>query len=544
MAITLSPRLRSVLFWILLIAFAGISLWWIFAVPYREGEVLRAIPVEATFVSWHRAPIERLDRLLSHPWVRMAIRENGGDWASLQTLLDSKEGRIWKERLARREMAVAYVPALRFSGMPAWIFSFWVGGFSQRLRWMLETQEKSAFRAAAPEPGRMIWVFSNMQGLPPGWHLSVAVREGVVLAALSPDPLAARTALLTAEGISAVPNIRAAGWLEEALRKLRTPPLPDRGWWRDDREGTLWCFDIAWEEDETWTIELCADRPAPPPVAADWAPLTRLSQEAEGSMHLSWPWLYPTVRSWDGDLALGIDRLVMGVSGRREVPLWIGVFGGERGGRIRSLFGSGLSERIQGLKVPLLVLALPAVDEHRARETAAAVLDLLNQKWPYGLVPRPAGVSSGRELTAIEGTLGGFYRDLAPSEEVVYTVAEGWFFLASHIGAFENLIPLVAQGGGSGGVESRAAGLSARGQELSRSLGRFLSALSLSYALGGSPSAERMRHQIRQWRRWLAWLEGAERIELVWRPSGAGSRMTIRLRPASSTPAILEDRNP
>ena len=526
-------RMRAVLFWVLLAVFAGLSLVWIFSVPYQEGEVLRGIPADAAFVSWHRVPLDREDRLLSHPWVRAALQRFGADPTALVTALSMGEGAVWKKRLGRREMATAYVPALRSSGAPAWLFSFWAGGYSQRLRWLLELQGPTEARPVRAEPGRAIWVFSNLKGFSSGWHLSVAVREGLVLAALSPDPSAVRTALLAAENTPYLFNVRTAGIEAEVRRKLGHAVTLDCGWVRarrGDGGSELYCFEADLGSANASRVEFFLDRPAPPAVAASWGPLERLKEEAEGSAAFPWAWLYPLLRAWDEEAALWLDRLVEGVAGRREVPLWVALYGGERAGRIRSLFGSGLSGYIRGLKVPLLVLAVPASEEKRARETAGAVLDLINQNKPWGLVPRPAGISGGWEMTAIEGTLGGFYRDFAPSEEAAFTVAEGWFFLGSNLGAFENLIPLIPHRGVLDPPEVRLLQVGVDGRRLSKTLGQFLAALSLSYAVGGTPSAEQMRRQIRVWREWLVWLEEVGHVEAEWRPEPRGSRLVVNLQ--------------
>jgi len=533
---TLSPRIRTVLFWVLLGGFAGISLWWIFSVPYREGEVLRGIPAEAVFVSWHRCPLDREDRLLSNVWVRAAFRRYGADPSALVAAISTGDGAIWKERLARREMATAYVPALRSSGAPAWFFSFWAGGYSQRLRWLLELKGRALTRSISAEPGRAIWVFSNVTALPPGWYLSVAVREGLVLAALSPDPSAVRHALLAAENTPYWSNVRRAGAEAEALRRFRQPAAFDRGWGRlrfpGGREERFW-FEADLRADNDWSVEILLHRPAPPPVKVCVRSVKGLIDEAEGSVMVNWTWLYPLIRSGDEEIALWLDRLVIGVTGSREAAFWFGIYGGEQGARIRSLFGSGLSEYIRGLKVPLLVVGMPAADEKRARDTATSVLDLINQNKPWGLVPRSAGVTCGWDVTAVEGTLGGFYRDLAPSEEVAYTVAKEWFWVGSHLGAFENLLPFLSHSDEPEPFQLRPVQIRAKGRRLARSLGQVLSALSLSYAVGGTASAERMRRQIREWRQWLIWLEEVDRLEAEWHATEHGSRLFVRVQTES-----------
>ena len=46
--------LRSPLFWLVALLFAGLTVWWTLHVPYAPEQVWKAIPAEAVFVSEHR----------------------------------------------------------------------------------------------------------------------------------------------------------------------------------------------------------------------------------------------------------------------------------------------------------------------------------------------------------------------------------------------------------------------------------------------------------------------------------------------------------
>jgi len=69
--------LRSPLFWLVALLFAGLTVWWTLHVPYAPEQVWKAIPAEAVFVSEHRDLAARWDAFSHNPFTRSLLTTVG-----------------------------------------------------------------------------------------------------------------------------------------------------------------------------------------------------------------------------------------------------------------------------------------------------------------------------------------------------------------------------------------------------------------------------------------------------------------------------------
>jgi len=399
---------------------AAASLWWMGTVPYRPRAVLDAVPEQAAWVSLHASPAARWPDLRSNSLVRALARLENMDLVKLESWMARFPNRLLVARLGSREAAVAYVPAMPGSGKPAWVIACWAGGGSQQLRWVLNLRGPKPYIDPSLDGAHPIWPF-RVAGWPADRRLSVAIREGLVLAAVSTEPIAVRDCLAAAEGMPACRSIRGSG----AAAQWARVEAPDRGWGRMPGMGDwTWASDRLTARETRLTLHPIAPEPADVvPLFGNRAPLKTLLDEAEGWVSVSWPRLRDGAAGRGGFWRQAADDWIRETAGTDQVRIVAALYGGAHGARIRSLFGGGIESFIQGLKVPTFLLAVPAPDPAAAAAATARLLDRVNSRRPYGLVPREAGICFGRTVTAIDGTRDGFYADLSRREQIAYTTA-------------------------------------------------------------------------------------------------------------------------
>jgi hypothetical protein len=499
--------LKRVMFWSLFTLGVIVSVWWILVVPYRAGAVLELIPENAAWVSIHRAPAARWAEWSSNGVVRAVTGTAGLDLASFEKELAIPRSRAWFDRLGGREVVIAYVPEMPGSGAPAWVISCWAGGYSQRMRWLFALAGFKPLSGPLCDPAHPIWRL-KMKGMPPGMSLSLGIREGVVAMVVSPDPLAVRACLEAAEGVPFARSVRKAG-IEARMRELMpNPNSPDRGWLRMPGSATEWVFKADTLTADRIHATAWSKGPIPEtlskPASGDPAALAGLKALAEGTVEAPWPWVRGLLADRAGMWLGPLDALVRDAAGTDEARIVAAVYGGDHAARIRSLFGGGVEDFIQGLKVPTFVMAVPVTDEAAAQAAASRFLDQVNRIKPFGLVLRPAGVCYGWNVTAVEGTRGEIYKDFLPAEQAAFTVAGGWLVIGSHLGALEGLIPAIpheAKAAGPGVAPSVVVRID--GPAFGQTMGKFLAALSLVYMVADTPSAEKGREQTAVAREWL-----------------------------------------
>ncbi|MFO7535730.1 MAG: hypothetical protein R6X19_08645 [Kiritimatiellia bacterium] len=523
--------LKRIFFWVLLAAGTAASAWWTLHIPYRPGAVLEAVPVNATWVSLHRAPAARWPQWGSNGVIRALTARAGLELDALAAEVETPRGSAWFRRLGGREAAIAYVPAMPGRGRPAWVISCWAGGYSQRLRWLLAISGDKPVPGPWSDLSHPVWRL-KAAGLPPDLRLSLGIRDGVVVMAISSDPLAVLDCLEAAEGLPQTPSIRALGMEERLTVPGRPAQAADRGWLVLPESGTEWVLEADTLEADRFQAVARTRSAVPAGLMAaaggDTAPLAGLTALAEGTASVPWPVVRGLLLNRAGDWLGPVDALVREAAGTDQARIVAAVYGGEHAARIRSLFGGGVESFVQGLKVPTFVCAIPVTDEAAAQAAVVRFLDRMNRLKPIGLVTRPAGICYGWNVTAIEATRGELYKNFAQSEQVAFTVARGWLVVGSHLGSLENLLPAISHEANPSGPGRAGADLRVDGPDFNRTMGKFAAALSLVFMGSESPSAEQGRARMGLLREWLKTLEPAGRVEMRALPDGTGLQIELR----------------
>lgn len=428
--------MRRWLFWTLLAAYAGGSLWWLVSVPPNPEAVLRAIPGQATIVSYHEDLAARWDIIAEHPVVMMLVGATGGD---VEEWLDLKEDPGFKyirDLAGKNQLALGYVPHLN-NGESAWVFASWIGGQSQRLRWQQGLIEIPGLTSLGTIASWPVWSWTIDNG-DAGQKLTLALVEGMLVGTTAKDPQAMHYILDAYNGN--FPSIFRRRQLNTWNQQLITSKFPDRGWYK---------MQSGWEEPAFWFVECdLADsntlRGAVATMApAEWTPLpaslnlehlTRFWGDKPIATAAFNPFLFES--SFDqafGDIGTLIKD-VLRESGAKAA--------------IAGLFGEPYTGLFKVIKVPTLMIALPLQPGIKPDTLINKITDAWNADYRLGLVPVQSTVSN-HVLWRIEGTAGGFYGLIPASDQIAVTTSGDWLIISSNYAGLEAVVR--AQGEGDAG---------------------------------------------------------------------------------------------
>ena len=541
--------IRRILFWMLLALFVALVAWWTLYVPYRPDRLYDAIPANATFVSVHQNLAGRWPAFVQNPLVRSVAVSAGVESKALDQFATDPVSRKWLERLASRDVVVAYVPSIGYSGRPAWVMASWIGGYSQRLRWLFSWGSVPDVRRVNSDGTRSIWLVHGtlFRGTT---QLSLALREGILLAAVSDDATAVRYLIEASDRSPLVPSARSSHQLDQVRALWPAEMTTDRGWVNlgglRARGPELLAYAWALKPGGGMQAVLRAAYELPPapdvPVAAAGSP-GRLAGDLSQAVVLL-PWSHvraflppPEASFW----VEAVDELVKGAAADRGPGhVLVGVVGGEYSGRIRSLLGGATLGLIKGLKVPGLVAAVPVADAEQARQAMLSALDKLNAKYQLGLIPRPVADFNAGAITAIEGTRGGFYGRFEPDEQIAYTVTNGWLLLASNAGSLKHLLAKAADKDAAGTAPGGAwkdvgavPGANAYGwvdlTAFSGTLRESIAAVSLALLVKSGPETKVLRQNLAEVRAWVETVQPMKHGALWLTSNGAVTDVRIDL---------------
>lgn len=418
---------RPITFWALAVAFAVATVWWALYVPRDPRAPLRAIPATATWVSAHHDLAARWDALSENPLLASLAGALGIDEDDWEETIASPDTRRFLQRLARDELVLAYVPEMRMTGRPAWVFSAWLGGRSQRTRWMLKSVKDPALRQAATRNGWRVWVWTpkKMKG---GERITFALVEGMLVGCIASDTLGIEDVLACVDGhltsLADLPALSVAPSREGA----------DRGWVRfPDAQG-------GWGAPIRYTLDFLAGGGLRGSVvAAGNAVGTRPSPPANSLEDMS---------ALLGDrpaAALVLDRALAGswiaetFTNRigREVVALLG--GGEPGAAGIALIGGAYSGRFRAVRMPTLIGGFSTTSPTQVVREINAAFDRLNAATTWGLVPQPVPVGTQR-VFAIESTGRSPYAEADVKERIAFVPLERSVLFSSNLEALVKLI--------------------------------------------------------------------------------------------------------
>ncbi len=414
---------RRYVFWPLLAAFTAASIAWLFYVPRQPGQLYRAIPASATVLSAHRDLQGRWNRIASHPLVLEMAGNLGADRNALAGIQADKPFQRILGLIGSEELLLAHVPLMRSTGEPAWVFAAWLGGHSQRMRWLLKSTKSPELQRAATRHGWLVWVWT-----PPelkGQRVTFALVEGMLVGCV-------------ASGTMGIDDI--LGGVDGHLATLADRPelqrpqadVPDRGWFRNAR-GDL--FPFAVELDDGRGLRATVETPwrLPPPAAGD--PGT-VALDLDGFSHLVGSRAVVAAAVEPGLVRHGLAGFFTNAVSR-EIADLIGISAGS-GPVAIGVLGGDYSGRFMAVRLPTVVATVAGspVAQHRS---VRAALDRLNAITRWGLVAAPSQVGAA-PLYAIESTGGGVYAEMEREELLAYTPTDDGLVFASNLATLERLL--------------------------------------------------------------------------------------------------------
>ncbi len=138
--------------------------------------------------------------------------------------------------VASDDLLVAHVPMMRSTGEPAWVFASWLGGHSQRARWLLKSVKHPDVQRAAARNGWLVWVWTPRELK--GQRVTFALVEGMLVGCVARETMGIDDVLAGVDGHAVTLSDRPWLTLTE-----RTGAL-DRGWFRNAR-GAFFPFQLA-----------------------------------------------------------------------------------------------------------------------------------------------------------------------------------------------------------------------------------------------------------------------------------------------------------
>lgn len=432
-------RGHRLLKWILLALLVAAGIWWVGHVPYDPMAIYRPIPASATLVGRHLNLAGRWEEWQSNPLTGSLLASGGITGELAESLTADEESRRWFNILAGREGILAYRPA-RPGSAPAWFAVTFLGGHSQKLRWQLSLFRPPAYQRLKTFPRRMVWRV-NVDGLEPGQNLVIAFGEGLLMACLSPDPLAIAEVLAGYDGNGRRLLAEEPSFSQFAVQDDRS--VPDRFWIRNPRmlPGTPFSgikVEIPRLQENKLRLKAVLAGGQMVPPAPEMAP----SLEVPGQLLGNSPCLVARVHREGLYALLEQTELPRDVQFAMETagqissgPFVIAAMDGDFGGRLA--WGVVRTLGLAGLRVPTVLVAAPAPEDPSAAIQRA--LDQSNARYRAAFVLRPT-TAGATTLHVLESAGGNEWVDaLAPADRPAYGLFGGWIVVASNLAALQKL---------------------------------------------------------------------------------------------------------
>ncbi len=429
---------RPLTFWALAAAFALATVWWSLHVPRDPRAPFRAIPANATWVSAHDRLVDRWDAMSENPLLASLAGALGIDETDWEETLASPDTKKFLDLLARDELVLAYVPEMRITGRPAWVFAAWLGGRSQRLRWTLKSVKDPALRSASARNGWRVWVWTP-KNMKDGERITFSLVEGMVVGCIATDTLGIEDVLACVDGhytsIATLPALSVAPSREGADRGWVR--IPDNGGWAPPARYTLdFLPGGGLRGTMTWPGNPVGARPVPPMNSLDdFSALLGDRPAAALVMDrgLAQRWIAETFT----------NRI-----GREAASLLAGDGPGAAG---VALVGGPYSGRFRAVRLPSLLAGFSAENPADFVGEIHRAFDRLNAATPWGLIPQPISIGTQR-VFAIESTGQSPYADADVKERVAYLALDRSVVFSSNLEALSRIVREAQSGEGPRGT--------------------------------------------------------------------------------------------
>ena len=441
--------MKKLLFWIILIAFVGLSIWWVFHFSYEPGRLYKAIPSNAIFVSEHDKLAERWQRLAKNRLTLNALAACGVKTNDINKIVEDRVTNDLIRRFASRKTLIAYVPSFGESREPAWVLVSWGGGNGQLLRWGLLSSLMCDFETVRVRGGQKIWTLKTKED-DSGERLSLAVYEGMLLGCFSRDRLGVQYLVEEAQG-------QYAGWREVTYKSIM-----DRA-----RQGGQITGEIQ-RIIESSPDKDCSDRGW---LIQRFHGLSARSQVVrlgissyEGNSLTGWVKgnFTPADTNKIGDAcAKGLSSILgdspsafaifpasfveAGLSSSATPAYLKTIVLTLRSGMVENspffaaLLNTEHSGRILGVKVPTIVIGAQMKEGDKVLDLVVETLDKLNSQYGWALIPNRAEVD-GHPMIVVESTRWGVYDSMKSEERAAFAASDGWLIFSSNMASLKKLM--------------------------------------------------------------------------------------------------------
>ena len=441
--------MKRLLFWLIFITFAGLSVWWVFHFPYEPGRLYGAIPSEAVFVSEHDRLADRWQGMAKNPLVLNALGACGVKTNDINKIIEDRVTNDLIRRFVSRKTLIAYVPSFGETREPAWVLVSWAGGNGQLLRWGLLSSLMCDFETVHMGGGQKIWTLNTKED-DCGGKLSLAVYEGMLLGCLSRDRLGVQYVV---EGSQASP----ASWPEmtfkylmdrarkngqitcEIQKMIESAPEKDccdKGWVRK-----LDCGNLIGKLTLRFGVTSCEGNSVSGWVRGNFAvpgctnkPLDLAKAKELRQLLGDSPSAFVLVPSdsMEGAASAGPGYLKTIVRTLRSGVL-------ENSPVFAALLNSEHSGRILGIKVPTIVIGAQVKEGDKALDLVVETLDKLNSHYGWALIPNRTEVD-GHPMIVVESTRWGIYDSMKSEERAAFAASDGWLVFSSNMASLKKLM--------------------------------------------------------------------------------------------------------
>ena len=413
---------RALFFWPLAVGFTVACAAWLFFVPRQMERLPRAIPASADFLSAHHDLNSRWDSAVAHPLLSGLANSLGLEPDTLARLKSDAAFRRLLAMIASDDVLVAHVPMMRSTGEPAWVFSAWLGGYSQRARWLLKSLQRPELKRAAARNGWLVWVWTPRELK--GQRVTFALVEGMLVGCVARETLGIDDVLAGVDGHAVTLSDRPWLALTERVGAL------DRGWFRNARGAFFpWQLELT-EGGLKARVETPWETPAQESGVATGGVtgLTGLAglvgSRAVAAAVLDRTWFRHWVRQ---GLTNAVGHEVAGLAGPvGEGPVGLALLGGDYSGRFMAV------------RLPTLLVGIAGSPVAQTRHVLDA-LDRLNARTRWGLVAAPLLVENAPAF-AIESTGESLYASMNREEHLAYTPTPDGLVFASNLSVLERLL--------------------------------------------------------------------------------------------------------
>ncbi len=409
--------IRKYLTALLALMFAAVIMVSILYFPDNRDLVYKALPAEVDFISVHSDFAARARELIENNIFRSLVTSIGVEAEQIDYLFSDPDGRDWLERIAGDMVVIGHVPPGIFSPRSSWGLAAWIGADSLRLRWQLDFTAPRETRVG-DVAGTRVWRF-DLPDLPLGQKLYCAVKEGVLLLALSDSAAMMQNMILASQGRAVSALDTHSEWHQPGTDELEN--RPDM-FWLLDRDG--WTGGMKLEFDSVTASHMRGNLRFLDHESVG------LSTPAQGLRTVTSPWREPMAYALlDRVSLLEITQYFERNIVRDIVEYMTDALDAES--VFLGLFGEDKQGRLMGFRIPGALMAIPVADAEKALQSVMSCIDYINSSYSLGIIHNRVSVDD-HDIYYVEGTRDNLYGRLPANEQIVVAHKDGYLFIASH----------------------------------------------------------------------------------------------------------------